>query len=322
MFHVKHFSFAILLVLAAMAPASAADKLSIILDWFVNANHESLFAAQYSGAYARHGLDVHFIVPADPASPPRLLAAGQADLCISYQPELALLDAAGLGLLRVGTLEDTPLNALIVLKDGPIHGLADLKGRRIGSSVGAVDEALLHAMLATVGLKTSDVTVTEVNFQIEQALMSHRVDAVLGGQRNYEFIDLQQRGLHPVAFFPEEHGVPLYDELILLARKDEAHDPRIPRFLAALQEGTNTLLNHPDEMWQAFVKDHSDLDTPLNHAAWFAGLPRLAKNPALLDTARYAGFETFMVEQGAIPAALPVSDLAIQPMLPEPSKRP
>ena len=313
MFHVKQLRLALLLLLAGMSPAKAADKLTIILDWFINANHESLLSAQYSGAYARHGLDVHFIAPADPSSPPRLLAAHQADLCISYQPELALLDGAGLGLLRVGTLEDTPLNALIVLKDGPIHSLADLKGKRIGSSVGAIDEALLHAMLASVGLKPSDVTVTEVNFQIEQALMSHSVDAVLGGQRNYEFIDLQQRGLHPVAFFPEEHGVPLYDELILLARKDEAHDPRIPRFLAALQEGTNTLLNHPEEMWQAFTRDHPDLDTPLNHAAWFAGLPRLAKNPALLDTDRYARFEAFMVQHGGLATALPVAELAIQP---------
>ncbi len=313
MFHVKRSVLALLLGLTATGPAAAADRLTIILDWFMNANHESLLSAQYSGAYARHGLDVRFIVPADPGSPPRLVAAHQADLCIGYEPQLALLDAAGLGLLRVGTLENTPLNALIVLKDGPIHSLADLKGRRIGSSVGPLDEPLLHAMLASVGLRPSDVSVTEVNFQIEQALMSHSVDAVLGGQRNYEFIDLQQRGLHPAEFLPEEHGVPPYDELILLARRDEADDPRLPRFVAALAEGTSTLINHPDEMWRDFIREHPDLDTSLNHAAWFASLPHLAKAPALLDRARYAAFERFMVEQGSIKAALPVSAIAIDP---------
>lgn len=313
MFHVKHSCLAMLLMLLWTSPVHAADRLRIILDWFVNANHEALFAAQYSGAYARQNLDVQFIVPSDPSSPPRLLAANQADLCISYQPELAMLDAAGLKLVRVGTIEDTPLNALIVLGDGPIKSLADLKGRRIGMSVGATDEALLHAMLGTVGLKPADVTLTEVNFQLEQALMSHRVDAILGGMRNYEFIDLQQRGLKPVGLFPEEHGVPLYDELIVLARQDDAHDPRIRRFLVALQEGTNTLLNHPGEMWQAFIKDHPELDTKLNHAAWFATLPRLAKNPGLLDGRRYATFEQFMLGQGSITTALPVSALAVQP---------
>ncbi|MGI4746948.1 MAG: ABC transporter substrate-binding protein, partial [Janthinobacterium lividum] len=102
MFHVKHFCLAMVLALVWTVPARAADHLSIILDWFVNANHEALFAAKYSGAYARQNLDVQFIVPTDPSSPPRLLAAHQADLCVSYQPELPLLDAAGLKLVRVG----------------------------------------------------------------------------------------------------------------------------------------------------------------------------------------------------------------------------
>ena len=303
---------AALLALAAV-PARAADRLTVILDWFVNANHEALLSAQYTGAYARAGLDVRFIVPADPGSPPRLLAAREADLCVGYQPELPLLDAAGLGLLRVGTLENTALTTLLVAADGPIRSLADLKGRGVGASVGATDEARLRAMLGTVGLRTTDVTLTEVNFQIEQALMSRSVDAVIGGMRNYEQIDLQQRGFKAIGFNPEEHGVPPYDELILLARRDNAHDPRVVRFLRALREGTAALLADPDGMWRAFVKDHPEGDTPLNHAAWFATLPHLARDPARLDAQRYAAFQDFMVRQGTLKTALPVADIAVQP---------
>lgn len=301
------------LLAVASGPACAADRLTVILDWFVNADHEALLSAQYSGAYARNGLDVRFIVPADPGSPPRLLAARQADLCVSYQPELALLDAAGLGLLRVGTLLDTPLNVLLVPADGPIRSLADLKGRRIGASVGATDEALLRAMLGTAGLGLSDVTITSVNFQIEQALMTRSVDAVIGGMRNYEQIDLRQRGFKAIGFYPEEHGVPPYDELVLLGRRDDAHDGRVRRFLQALRQGTAALLADPDGMWRAFVKQHPEGDTPLNHAAWFATLPHLARDPARLDAQRYAAFEAFMVKQGTLRTALPVDEIAVQP---------
>ena len=62
MFHVKQL-VAVMLVLLMAGRARAADRLDVILDWFVNANHESLLAAKYSGAYARQNLDVHFIVP-------------------------------------------------------------------------------------------------------------------------------------------------------------------------------------------------------------------------------------------------------------------
>ncbi len=301
------------LLAVAAVPVRAADRLTVILDWFVNANHEALLSAQYSGAYARAGLDVRFIVPADPGSPPRLLAAREADLCVSYQPELSLLDAAGLGLVRVGTLVDTPLNVLLVPAGGPVRSLADLKGRRVGASVGATDEALLRAMLGTVGLTPSDVTLTAVNFQIEQALLSHSVDAVIGGMRNYEQIDLQQRGFKAIGFNPEQHGVPPYDELILLARRDDAHDPRVVRFLQALRDGTAALLADPDAMWRAFVKDHPDGNTPLNHAAWFATLPHLDRDPARLDVQRYRAFQDFMVKQGTLKTALPVDQIAVEP---------
>ena len=75
--------------------------------------------------------------------PPKLVAAGKADIAISYQPQLHLQVAAGLPLVRFGTLVATPLNTLTVLADGPIQSLADLKGRKVGFSVAGTGEAAL-----------------------------------------------------------------------------------------------------------------------------------------------------------------------------------
>ena len=119
---------AVVLALAA-APAAAADKLTVLLDWFVNPDHAPLVIAKEGGYFERHGLDVELIAPADPSAPPRLVAAGQGDIAITYQPDLMLQLKEGLPLVRFGTLIETPLNALIVLKDGPIKSLADLKGK-------------------------------------------------------------------------------------------------------------------------------------------------------------------------------------------------
>ena len=290
---------------AYAAAASAADPVSVILDWFVNADHEQILAAEYCGAFARHGLQVTLIPPADTSSPPRLVAAGQADLAISYQTELAFMAARGLPIVRVGTLMDQPLNVLLTLPASGIHTLADLKGRRVGVSVGPGDEAMLNGMLASAGLKPDDVVRTDINFQIEQALMTHRVDAVLG-MRNYEMVDLQQKGLQPLAFRPEQHGVPLYDELILVARRDHAGDAKIARFLDALKDGTACLLHDPDAVWRQTIKARPELDTRLNKAAWWASLPALSRDPARLDRDRYEIYQKFLVQRGALKDPAPV----------------
>ncbi len=296
----------VLIQAAGLRQAMSADKLTVILDWFVNANHESLFAAQYCGDYARANLDVTFVAPADPSSPPRLVAAGEADLAVSYQTELPFLAQAHLPIVRVGTLIDQPMEVLMTLPFSGITSLAQLKGRRIGVSVGPGEEATLDAMLASVGLKPGEVTRVQVNFQIEQALMTHSVAAVMGGMRNYELIDLEQRGLSPRAFSPEQHGVPPYDELILVARPGEAQAPKIRRFLAALRDGTACLLKKPDFVWRAFVAAHPDLDTRLNRAAWFSTLPALARDPAALDLPRNVAFQKFLVAEGVLTHPAPV----------------
>src|SRR5690606_41010935 len=94
-----------LCALTALSPAAqAADQLTLLLDWFVNPDHGPLVVAQEQGFFAAQGLEVEMIAPADPNDPPKLVAAGEADLAVSYQPQLHLLAAAGLPLARIGTL--------------------------------------------------------------------------------------------------------------------------------------------------------------------------------------------------------------------------
>ena len=122
--------------------AAAADRLTVLLDWFVNPDHAPLVIAKELGYFARAGLDVELIAPADASAPPRLVAAGQADIAITYQPDLVLQIKQGLPLVRFGTLIDSPLSCLIVLKDGPVKTLADLKGKKIGFSVAGFQELI------------------------------------------------------------------------------------------------------------------------------------------------------------------------------------
>ncbi|MCT8971755.1 ABC transporter substrate-binding protein [Microbaculum marinisediminis] len=303
-----------LTLLAGLAPlgASAADKLTVLLDWFVNPDHAPLIVAAEKGYFADQGLDVELVPPADPSAPPRLVASGQADIAVSYQPNLHMQVKEGLPLSRIGTLVETPLNSLVVLEDGPIAGIADLKDKTVGFSVGGFEDALLGAMLETAGLTLDDVKLVNVNFSLSPSLFAGQVDAVIGAFRNFELNQMEIEERPGRAFYPEENGVPVYDELVFIARNDALDDDRLSRFVTAVELATIWLTNHPEEGWDLFVAKHPELEDELNERAWFDTLPRFAKRPAALDTGRYARFAAFMKDRGLIEEIVPVETYAVE----------
>jgi putative hydroxymethylpyrimidine transport system substrate-binding protein len=297
-------------LLLAAAPTHAADRLTVLLDWFVNPDHGPLIVAREKGFFADENLDVDLIAPADPNDPPKLVAARQADIAVSYQPQLHLQVQEGLPLVRIGTLVATPLNCLVVLKDGPVQRIEDLKGRKVGYSVGGFEEALLAGMLGRHGLKLADVELVNVNFSLSPALIAGQVDAVIGAFRNFELNQMDLVGRPGRAFYPEEEGVPAYDELVYLVHRDDLARPELRRFLQAVERATLWLVNHPDEAWQSFKATDKALDDELNARAWAATLPRFAHSPAALDTGRYARFAAFLAQQGLIRNPPPVAAYA------------
>ncbi|MGN7292897.1 ABC transporter substrate-binding protein [Rhizobium sp. SAFR-030] len=301
-----------LLISLAPAAAQAADKLSVLLEWFVNPDHAPLVVAQEKGFFRDQGLEVELIPPADPSAVPRLVSTKQADVGIHYQPNLYLDHAAGLPLVRFGTLVETPLNTVTVLADGPIKSFKDLKGKKIGFSVSGFEDAMLKRMLAGEGVDVKDVELINVNFSLSPSLIGGKVDATVGGFRNFELTQMRLEGHEGRAFYPEEHGVPIYDELIFVTHKNLVKDDRLPRFLAAVEQASVYLTNHPQEAWQMFIKAYPNLDDALNRQAFTDSLPRFAKRPAALDRGRYERFGAFMAESGLVPVAPSVDDLAVE----------
>jgi len=301
--------FTLLLGAAFATPLQAMEKLTLVLDWYINPDHAPIMVAQQTGAFAAEGLEVSIIPPSDPALPPRLVAAKQADLAITYQPQLHFFADQGLPLMRVGTLINTPLNTLITL-DRSIKNPGELKGKRIGYSVSGIEQATLATMLSHEGVKADQVTLINVNFQLTSALLTGKVDAVIGGYRNIEALEMKDQGKDPMVFNVEDYGVPAYDELIIVAHRDEAHSEKIRKFLRALKKGNATLQAQPEASWQQFARAHPELNTPLNHQSWIATLPLFAADPAKLDRARYQAYEQFLFDNQLIKRMTPVDRYA------------
>ena len=300
-----------LLLICFSSSALAADKMTLLLDWFINPDHGPIIIAEQQGYFAEQNLQVEIVAPADPSDPPKLVAAGKADLAVSYQPHLHLQVHEGLPLIRVGTLIATPLNCLLVLEDGPINNIADLAGKKIGFSVAGVEEALLSTILKNNGLSLADIELINVNWSMSTALMSKQVDAVIGAYRNFELNQMQIEGVPGKCFYVEEQGVPAYDELIYVANSQQMDLAKIRRFLAATEKATQFMVNHPEQSWEIFSSTAKELQDELNKRAWHDTLPRFALRPMAFDAGRYTRMETFMSEAGLVEGELPLDKLAI-----------
>jgi putative hydroxymethylpyrimidine transport system substrate-binding protein len=288
------------IILTLSVANAKTDKITIGLDWFINPDHAPLIIAQKRGFFKEVGLEVEMIEPADPNDPPKLVAAGKLDLAISYQPQLHIQVDQGLPVVRVGTLVSVPLNSLVVLENGPIKSISDLKGKKIGFSVGGFEEALLSGMLEKYNIKMTDVDLININFSLSPSLIAKKVDAVIGAFRNFELNQMDIVNHPGKAFYPEEHGVPSYEELIYIANVKNRNNPVFDKFFKAIQKATLTIINDPETTWKDFSTYRKGLDDELNKRAFKDTLSRFTLRPQAHDLKTYEEFGNFLKEKGII----------------------
>ncbi len=217
-----------------------AEPFTVALDFYVNPDHAGLFTALERGYFEQAGLEVDAQVPSDPSAPIRQVAAGRADLAISYEPEVLLARDQGLPVTAIAALVPQPLTSLISLPEAGIADAADLRGKTIATAGIPYQADFLDAILSEEGLSPEDVTQVDVGLGLLPAVLSGRADAMLGGFRNIEGVDLAERGRDPRVVPVDELGIPTYDELVLVANSDRvADDPELLRlFIDALERGT------------------------------------------------------------------------------------
>jgi putative hydroxymethylpyrimidine transport system substrate-binding protein len=295
---------------------AAAQPLSLTLDFYPNPDHAGIYMAQKLGYFEEAGLDVSIDTPADPAAPLKLVAAGQSDLAISYEPEVALAHEKGLGLMAIGALVNRPLTSLIWLGRSGIKGVGDLRGKTVATAGIPYQDAFLKTILARVELSPEDVKAVNVGFGLLPALLGGSAEAMLGGFRNIEGVDLRLRGKDPVVTPVDQLGVPTYNELVLVASREAlAADPEKFRlFIAALERGTDAAVAQPRATAQAILEANDGLDPKLTAAEVEATLPLLAARVpgqpfGYMDPKEWATFTGWMRDNGLIESLVEPGEL-------------
>ena len=285
-----------------------AEPIELMLDFFVNPDHAGIYAALENGHFEGAGLDVTPRVPSDPSAPIKLVAAGKADLAVSYEPEVLLARDQGLPVVAVASLVSEPLTSLISLPEAGIASPADLRDKTIATAGIPYQDAFLGRILRDARIGDDEVQQVSVGLGLEQAVLSGKADAMLGGFRNIEGVSLEERGENPRVVPADELGIPTYDELVLVANTEQVSENPEPirLFIAALERGTQDAVNDPGAATDAILTAGDGLDPKLTKAEVAATLPLLdasGKKPfGHMDEAEWDDFAGFLAEESFIQA--------------------
>jgi len=245
------------------------QSLTLMLDWFPNADHVGIYQALANGDFRQAGLDIHVQVPSDPAAPLQLLADGKVDLAVSYEPELMLARDRGEPLVAVAAIVERPLTSIVSIGSKRIRTPAQLRGKHIGDAGIPYQHAYLTTILQRARVPASSVKEINVGANLVPAMLSGRVDATLGAYWNYEAIQLQQLGKRPNVIRMEQVGVPTYNELVLVAREGEInrHIDVVRRFVQALGRGYETVRSDPTGAVSNLISANPSLSQKLQLAS-------------------------------------------------------
>jgi putative hydroxymethylpyrimidine transport system substrate-binding protein len=303
-------SLAAMIGAAIPGAAAAPAPLVFMLDWFPNPDHVPLYAAQGEGFFAQEGLRVTFQVPANPDDPLKLAAAGRVDVAVNYESNVIMARSQGLPVRSIGLLIDQPLTTVMFLKSSGIRSPKDLVGRRVGFSVTGLDDAFIDQIVHSDGAARSNLKMVNVSFDLVPALLTHKVDAVIGAYRNVERVQIELQGQAVGMFEPERYGVPTFYELVLITSDPSLARRRadLTRFVRAVARGIAFTRQHPTAAFARYVRAYPKLNDAFNRKSFEATLPYYARSQAQ-TRARWESFDQWMVTQKVIPRTVPPDDL-------------
>lgn len=245
--------------------ARAVQAASIVLDWYPNSDHGGLYTAMQRGYFARRGVVVSPHVPSDTSAQIRLVAAGKASFGFSYETDLLAARAHGVPVQSVMCVMQHPLDTVMSLRGSHITRPRDLVGKRIGMAGSPSDIPLVSAMMSHDGASPSQAHLINVGYNLLPALLSKRVDAIVGVYWTWEAIQAQMKG-HPVdTMRVERWGVPNYCELVLVTSTSMVRkQPALVRnTVQAMQQGYAYAESHPEAAWSALHGADKTLDRAL-----------------------------------------------------------
>ena len=280
-------------------------NISLALDWYPWSNHVGLFVAKEKGYYKDNNLDISIYTPSDPSSILQTVGSGKDDFGISYQTDVILAQAEGIPVTSVFAIVQLPLNSIITLKSSGINRPKDLEGKKVGYPGIPTEELLLNTVVEYDGGNIQKVELINVGYDLVKALISKKVDAIIGAYWVHESFIIEKQGLKVNVLKIEDWGVPDFYELVIVTNENTVkNNPELIReFLDSTVKGYQYSIENPEAGINIMKNSNPEIDTELETAGIKLLLPLWNEKDILFgwqDKTRWKNLASWMLDKKLI----------------------
>jgi NitT/TauT family transport system substrate-binding protein len=247
--------------LALSGPADAADRVDLLLNWYLQGSHAQFFLGRERGFYEEEGIDLVVAEGRGSARSVQLVTNKDHHFAMADGGSLMTGVAKGLEAEAVMTPVVNSSYAVVALEESGIRTVEDLEGKSLAITAGDGLTQLWPALVAINGLDESTIELVQMDPAAKPiAVMEKRVDALLGGAQDQPML-LREKGFEPAVIPFYEAGVNTIG-MTIVAHPDliEENPDLVRRFVRATVRSYEAMREDPKAAVAAIRKEKPDLD--------------------------------------------------------------
>jgi NitT/TauT family transport system substrate-binding protein len=248
-------------ILLAACPASAAEKASVRLNWYLGGLHAPFYLGVERGYYRDENIDLTINEGRGSAAAVQIVGAKSDTFGMSDAGSLMLAVAKGVPIRSVFSLLSSSDFGIISLEETGIKSPKDLEGRSVAASPGDGLTQLFPAVIEANGLNRDKVKVVFMDPPAKPAaLMEKKVDALLGGASDQYWL-VKYKGFKPALLKYADIGVDTVG-MTIQAHLDTLKDnpDLVRRFVKATIRSWEAAQKEPAAAVKAALKVKPDLN--------------------------------------------------------------
>ncbi|WP_425328448.1 ABC transporter substrate-binding protein [Rhodopseudomonas palustris] len=239
----------------AVLPASAADKVVLMLNWYVYGEHAPFYYGKAKGIYAAEGIDLDIQEGRGSAATTQAVAAKTANFGYVDVPTMMRAAVKGAPVISTGVLLQTTAMSAMGFADKNIRKPEDIKGKTVAITPADSITQIWPLFLKKTGLKESDFKTVQGDAQTKlNAVINGQADLLLGYvmDQSMKIKDATGKDVYPIKF--ADSGIHLVSSGII-ANTDyiKANEDLVKRFMSATTKAVEAATKDPKGVAQAIL---------------------------------------------------------------------